>query len=150
MKIISHRGNLHGPDKVNENTISAIENCLSLGFDVEVDIWYEDKKFYLGHDQPQYELNLSLFQNDKIWFHLKNLDTIERINDYSPKNFFWHEEDQCTITSSGFFWLYPTNYIENNRAIFVLPEIDKDELKYSKYLCYGICTDFAISYKNKV
>ena len=39
MKIISHRGNLNGPNKNLENRLDTIEKAIQLGFDVEVDIW---------------------------------------------------------------------------------------------------------------
>ncbi|WP_415286508.1 hypothetical protein ABXT46_00215 [Candidatus Pelagibacter sp. Uisw_104] len=35
---ISHRGNIFGPNKKNENKIDYIKNALNLGFGVEVDI----------------------------------------------------------------------------------------------------------------
>ena len=41
---ISHRGNLNGPDRDNENKQSYIEFALNKGFDVEIDIrTYKDK-----------------------------------------------------------------------------------------------------------
>ena len=36
-----------------ENRISSIDNCLKLGFDVEIDIRRINNKFYLGHDQAE-------------------------------------------------------------------------------------------------
>lgn len=50
MKIISHRGNLNGPNKQTENTIESIKLAINLGFDVEIDVWYIDNILYLGHD----------------------------------------------------------------------------------------------------
>ena len=46
MKVISHRGNLNGPNKQTENTIESIKTAINLGFDVEIDVWYIDKIFY--------------------------------------------------------------------------------------------------------
>ena len=48
MKIIAHRANLDGPNSRNENQISSINNCLDLGFDVEIDIRLLDGKIILG------------------------------------------------------------------------------------------------------
>ena len=53
MILISHRGNLNGKTD-DENKPKYIEEALSQGFDVEVDVWYDNKQFYLGHDEPQY------------------------------------------------------------------------------------------------
>lgn len=146
MKIISHRGNLHGPDQEKENKIHTIEKCLDLGFDVEVDIWFEKNKFYLGHDNPQDILDNKLFKNEKLWFHIKNIQALEAIKKEGPKNFFWHQDDFCALTSSGKFWLYPGVFIDSPDAIFVLPELSKSKIKFTNYNFYGICTDFVYNF----
>ena len=38
MIIISHRGNLDGPDKERENNPHFIDDCITKGFDVEIDL----------------------------------------------------------------------------------------------------------------
>ena len=149
MIYISHRGNLNGPDPKKENTIEAINECIEKGYEVEVDLWYENNNFYLGHDEPSFKIDTNLFQNHKIWFHLKNKDSIEEILKHSPKNYFWHENDLCTITSSGNIWLYPNNYIVSKKAIFVLPELNKNKYECLKYDCYGICSDYISHYLEK-
>ena len=53
MKLIAHRGNYNGKESQKENTAEHIQNCLSLGLDVEIDIRLFDKKLYFGHDHPQ-------------------------------------------------------------------------------------------------
>ena len=50
MILISHRGNI---DKINtkeENKPTYIFNALDHNFNVEVDIWFIENTFYLGHD----------------------------------------------------------------------------------------------------
>ena len=59
MRIISHRGNLTGPDSERENTIEAIEKVLSLGYDVEIDVWYLANSFWLGHDKPERRFDIN-------------------------------------------------------------------------------------------
>ena len=46
MYFISHRGNISGIDKNNENKPEYIEKALSLGFDVEVDVRFEKGDFF--------------------------------------------------------------------------------------------------------
>ena len=58
MKIISHRGNLNGVDSKNENKPETIVKALDLGFDVEIDIRVINGEIYLGHDEPQYKIDL--------------------------------------------------------------------------------------------
>ena len=60
--LISHRGNLNGKQPHRENHPSYIDEALNLGYDCEIDFWYHEDKFWLGHDTPQYEIELqSLF-----------------------------------------------------------------------------------------
>ena len=48
---------------------------------------------------------------------------------------FWHQEDDVTLTSRGFFWTYPGKEL-TKKSIAVLPQ------KIDKTLdCYGVCTD---------
>jgi len=54
MKFISHRGNLTGPNPERENHPSYILEATANGFEVEIDLWYENGKLILGHDEPQY------------------------------------------------------------------------------------------------
>ena len=59
MILISHRGNINEVNLERENTQSYIQEAIDLGYDVEIDIRYIDGKFWLGHDESDYEVNLS-------------------------------------------------------------------------------------------
>ena len=52
MILIAHRGLINGPDTRLENTEFAASVCLSEGFNVELDIWFIEDNWYLGHDAP--------------------------------------------------------------------------------------------------
>ena len=39
MILISHRGNITGPNKEMENKPEYIEKTLKMGYDVEIDVW---------------------------------------------------------------------------------------------------------------
>jgi len=58
MIYISHRGNINGRIEDSENKPEYIDDTIQLGFDVEIDVWYIDGKWWLGHDGPQYEIDL--------------------------------------------------------------------------------------------
>jgi glycerophosphoryl diester phosphodiesterase len=50
-EILAHRGNLTGPAPVTENTLPAIEACVSRGWGVEIDIRRDaGGRFYISHD----------------------------------------------------------------------------------------------------
>ena len=76
--------------------------------------------------------------------------SMQEINKYSPKNFFWHQNDICTLTSSGKIWLFPKKYINSSKAVFVLPELSKNKMEFNKYKCFGICTDYVNFYYNNL
>ena len=50
--LISHRGNIDGRNVEYENNPNYIEAAINLGYDVEIDVWFIDGKFMLGHDEP--------------------------------------------------------------------------------------------------
>ena len=74
MILISHRGNLNGPNRNRENEPLYIVEALEQGFDVEIDVWWKDNEFWLGHDEPQYKVKREFLQNRKLWCHSKNID----------------------------------------------------------------------------
>ena len=146
MILISHRGNTQGIESKLENKPSFIDRSLNMGYDVEVDIWLNDGKLYLGHDLPQFLIDeMWLAQRiNQLWIHCKNIDSIIHFNKSTLKfNYFFHESDKVTLTSKNFIWAYPGNQpIE--KSIAVLPEIHNENL--SK--CIGICSDYIKKYKN--
>ena len=148
MKLISHRGNINGKNSSNENSLEAIECCLIKELDIEVDLWFKDGNFYLGHDLPLFKININEINNEKFWFHIKNIETFSVIKKYDIKNYFWHQDDLCTLTSSQKFWLYPGNFISSKDSIFVLPDLFKN-VDIHRYDYYAICTD-EISYFKKL
>ena len=141
MKLISHRGNTHGPSTI-ENSVEYVRQTLLLGFDVEVDIRYVNGEWWLGHDVPQYKIDspVNLFDNSKIWWHCKNFEALEQLQG-SDLNYFWHQEDDHTLTSKGFIWTYPGKEIGINNII-VMPEMvmPVDGIKNIK--AFAICSDY--------
>ena len=57
MRKISHRGNLFAPNPERENSPHYIFEALAEGFDVEIDVWYQNGMIQLGHDKPIYTVN---------------------------------------------------------------------------------------------
>jgi hypothetical protein len=145
MKLISHRGNINGIIESLENTPSYIDFAISKGYDVEIDIWYKNRILYLGHDNPEYNIDLKWLKNriTKLWVHCKNKEAINFF--YKNKyefNYFWHETDTITLTSQNYIWAYPGKQPIKN-SIAVTPEINNDILSE----CIGICSDFIDNYK---
>ena len=149
MKIIAHRGNLSGSEPNKENTLERIQECISHGFDVEIDLRLIDKNFLLGHDEPEEKIELKeiLKLADRLWIHCKNIQVLEEFTyqNYGKQlNFFWHNKDNYTLTSKGYIWSYPQSYLSLN-CICVMPEwsMKLNNLNQIKnYNIAGICTDF--------
>ena len=59
MKLIAHRGNLNGRNLQLENSPANIMEAIWKGYDVEIDVWHVKNEFYLGHDEPLYEVDES-------------------------------------------------------------------------------------------
>ena len=74
MLYISHRGNLDKTNRDQENKPSYVINALKQNFDVEVDIWFLKKNFYLGHDAPEHKVDMKFIKTKKLWFHAKNIE----------------------------------------------------------------------------
>ena len=140
MKFISHRGFINGKDKNLENNPEQIAYLMSKGIDVEIDIRIHKDKFYLGHDEPMYEVTKDFIENNKLWCHAKTYSSLELLSKTNC-HYFWHQEDDYTITSKGFIWVYPGKQLIKN-SICVLPE----DFNLDTSQCYGICTDYISKY----
>lgn len=146
MKLISHRGNISGPNPERENHPEYIFEALQAGYDVEIDVWFINGKFILGHDEPQHEFPFELIDQHypKLWIHCKNMDALSTLNMLDQNgdkvNYFMHENDLGVLTSKGYIW--STNLFD--RGILVMPEVFNKEPN-EKTL--GVCSDYIEKYK---
>jgi hypothetical protein len=58
-----------GPSPSLENSPDYIDKAISLGFDVEVDVRLVEGEIWLGHDQPQYKVDLQFLLDrlNNLW-----------------------------------------------------------------------------------
>lgn len=153
MKLISHRGNLNGPDYYKENSPSYILAAINDGYDVETDIWYVNKEWFLGHDLPVYKIDFYEFicENEKLWLHAKNIESLHELSKMNNEfninwlKYFWHQNDDFTLTSNDKIWTYIGKEL-TSESICVLPEKANYTIKMLEN-CYGICSDFITKYK---
>ena len=152
MKLISHRGNINGKFKTFENNPSYIDTAIGQGFDVEIDVWFISESFFLGHDEAEHAVTLDwlLERSENLWVHCKHIDAIEEFKRLELEqkitkiNYFYHQEDDVTITSHGHLWKYPgVPQIKN--CVSVMPEIHNEDVEG----CYGVCSDNIIKYSYK-
>ncbi|MAK16474.1 MAG: hypothetical protein CMQ70_00715 [Gammaproteobacteria bacterium] len=146
MKIISHRAYLNGQNSDFENNPDSISDCISKNFDVEIDVRILDGDIFLGHDSPKYKVNTNFLNSYKsnLWIHCKNLDALSFFSKTEGFNYFWHQQDDYTLTSKNYIWTYPGKQLTPNSVIVDL----NNEIDYSKNICFGVCTDFPIELRN--
>lgn len=144
MKFISHRGNIEGRKEKEENSPEKILFCLYNLYEVEIDVWYINNVFFLGHDEPIYEIDDNFLKDSRLWCHAKNIESLKKMLELNI-NCFWHQEDDYTLTSKNYIWVYPGKPLIDG-AIAVMPE--NTEYKLSELeKCHGICSDNIKLYK---
>jgi hypothetical protein len=137
---ISHRGNITGPNPELENHPNYLLQAINHGFQVEVDVWFVNNQFVLGHDEPQYEVTPQFIMNSHFWQHAKNIEALLQmlLLDRNLINCFYHQTDDVTLTSQGWIWTYPGKYI-TGQSIAVMPEtVSNWDISHAA----GVCTDY--------
>lgn len=136
-KLISHRGNLVGPSK-NENDPEYILESLNHCDFTEVDIWLKDQTIYLGHDEPQYIVEHKFVDNNRLIFHAKNLTAFEYCL-HNNFHCFWHDTDDYTLTSQNYIWTYPGKQVSVQYKSIIVD--NSPDWRRKNYNCYAVCTD---------
>jgi hypothetical protein len=146
MRLISHRGNINGRVESSENKPSYIDLAIDSEYDVEIDVWYIDDQLYLGHDEAQYTVDFRWFRDRirKLWIHCKNIEALLYFREVGYDfNYFYHNEDDVTLTSKNHLWTYPGKKL-TNQSIAVMPENVPD---WDISNCMGICSDYIKNHK---
>tara|TARA_Y100000310_G_scaffold345397_1_gene464453 strand:- start:1145 stop:1609 length:465 start_codon:yes stop_codon:yes gene_type:complete len=144
MIFIAHRGNTRGTNTERENHPIYINEALAQDFDVEIDVWFKDNEFWLGHDVPQYRIDEAFLQNERLWCHAKDITTVQRLLTNKDIHCFFHQEDDVTLTSRKIMWTFPGCQLTDN-SISVMPE--RVNQKYDDIMdALGICSDFIEDY----
>lgn len=145
MIIISHRGNLNGPNVELENDPSQTLKALSLGFDVEVDVRCCSGRLFLGHDRSQYEVDEWFLKNPKLWCHAKDLEALKCLLAIDA-HCFYHTDEDFVLTSRKKIW---TSSAPRSGCFLVLPHLNTwkhGDLRGANLGGIGgICTDFPMS-----
>jgi hypothetical protein len=148
MLLISHRGNLYGPNSARENAPDYIDHAIDKKYHVEVDLWKFGEHVLLGHDYGQYEISLDWLgqRQEHLWIHCKNVQALELMTK-TTLNYFWHNNDDYTMTSKGFIWAYPGKQKVGRTCILVMPDSIWTKEYVTKEKPFGICSDFVGNYK---
>lgn len=147
LKLISHRGNLLGPNLNKENSPDYILTAIKAGFDVEIDVWFINNQYFLGHDKPKYQINKDFLCNQRLWCHAKNVEALNQMRNDGEIHCFWHQNDHITMTSKNFLLVFPGMKVPRQNAIVMLPELHPG---WNISQAVGICSDFILSDYSKI
>ena len=141
MILISHRGNINGPNPQLENTPDYIDNALLLGYDVEIDIWKDEDGFYLGHDEPIYPIDLEWLveRRNNLWIHCKDFDSLTELVK-TELRVFYHQKEEYTIISDNNIWAHNILMANEKCIIPLLSRYDIENWKPTDV--YGVCSDY--------
>lgn len=146
MILIAHRGNVFGPNRERENTEEYIKEALERGYFAEVDVWLTETGLFLGHNKPENPTTLEFLSQERLICHAKTVTTFDFLLSQGLHCFF-HDKDECTLTSQGKIWLFPGKNTCKN-GILVMPEWPsvKYETNWIDFVknsgCYGVCSDY--------
>lgn len=143
---IAHRGLFKGENPQLENKPIQIDFALNTGFECEIDLWVNNNNFFLGHDEPVHKIDQDWLsrRSSKLWIHCKNLEALNiMLSQYNNFNFFWHQEDDYTLTSKGVIWVYPKKRFNENCVIVILEYSELLKIVTEKSIIpLGICSKF--------
>jgi len=144
MILISHRGNLNGKNPSQENRPEYIDRALK-EYDVEIDVWYIDGEFHLGHDRPSYRIDEEYLEErrSRLWIHCKNKEALIKL--HGGYNCFFHEDDDVVLTSHNVAIAH-VNYGAMKSTIVMMPEVHGYSRKDLDG-CIGICSDVIRDYE---
>jgi hypothetical protein len=144
LSTISHRGNLRGPEPEQENKPEYIDKAIEELYEVEVDIRFVEGCFYLGHDHPEYSIDLHWIKerSDFLIFHCKNLSALFLLKD--AHHCFWHDKDNYTLTSKNKIWTYPGSITGPDCIIVDTEPPTREKISQWRHdRCFGVCSDYA-------
>ncbi len=142
MILISHRGNINGRMPNLENSPEFIDAAIQKKYDVEIDLKTHNGKLFLGHDEPQYEIDIEWLKSRSgyLWIHGKDRESFETCLENNLHT-FWHDTDDYTITSQNYVWAYPGKPPAGRSCILVMPERVWNVEEIRKMTCSGFCSD---------
>jgi hypothetical protein len=144
MRLISHRGNLDGPEPDKENRPEFIQAAIDKGYDVEVDVRLIDGKLFLGHDKPDHAICIEwlLERKDRLWVHAKNFQAMDLLIEHGFQIFCHQADRHAVIGNTRYLWSCDLSEA-NERS--VIPLISSDEVDGNKGLdmrFHGVCSDY--------
>lgn len=138
-KIILHRAQYKGFNESIANNPKHIKSIIK-DYDVEIDLWRQDKQLYLGHDYPKYKIDLDFLieYRKRLFIHAKDIETLFFLSETCyDLHYFYHDIEKAVLTSKKFIWQQGYNDLTSKT---ILVDISNNPKYHAK--CYGLCVDF--------
>lgn len=149
MIYISYRGIYDGNNFQDSNTPKQIAKAMGMGYNVMLDVWKVDSKFYLGDEQPITEVTEKYLQNHRFWLNARNTEMQTWLPTQPAKlypNWFYFTQPTPPppyVTASNGKLITPGTVPINNDSVIFLPEItDSAMFSTVKLRCFGICSNY--------
>ena len=132
--------------KDGSDSNSNSELYMPLPLHATVKLFNEDKtSSYFSENNSEF-LEETGYQCENLKYlllHCKNLDALYELMRRPFKYvYFWHQEDDFTLTSNDVIWTYPGKHL-TNKSVAVVPERCESYWKHVKTLdLVGVCTDY--------
>jgi len=145
IKLIAHRGNIDGPNSLNENSPDILSGVMNDGYDAEIDLRIVSGELMLGHDGPEHLIHVNFLKTfaEKLWIHCKNYEALYFLasNKEINFNFFYHSNDEYVMTSRGYIFTRPGGLVGPS-SVMVMPEITDCYTERDIKGCYAVCSDY--------
>ncbi len=155
MLIISHRGNLNGPEGSGDCDRDRVLLALRLGFDVEIDVRCHQRECWVGHDEPLYRLSeLVVPISARIWFHAKDLESFRQVVSHGRMAFAHAVDAFVPVVNTDAIWVHPN---QNENVLFQETKVDDlvlldvagyprlDQGKLQRFP-FAVCTDWPLEW----
>jgi hypothetical protein len=140
---IAHRGLIKGPDPVLENSVDLLQKRKEAGLHSEVDIWWTEGSFWIGHDFPREQVSLEFLTSPYFWIHAKHDESFRELQCISHEKglglrIFYHTDEDYVLTTLGDTIIFP-GLEDCSGWVYMMPESGK----VLPNCAAAICSDFS-------
>jgi hypothetical protein len=144
-QFIAHRGNVDGRIAHTENKPETIQELNRKGIACEIDVWYIENKYWLGHDAPETEISFEWLMDylPLRLIHCKHREALDNLHRLCGKlgydiNLFYHTVEDYALTSRGHIIVHPDQSCLPD-SIEMMPEMSKQ--RDIKTFSNSVCSD---------
>jgi len=130
-QFIAHRGNVDGRFAADENKPETIQELNRKGIACEIDVWYRENKYWLGHDAPETEISFEWLMEylPLRLIHCKHRESLDKLHRECGRlgynvNLFYHTVEDYALTSRGHIIVHPDQICLPD-SIEMMPEMSK-------------------------